>query len=161
MSLRIPLRPLACSALLLSAAIAVAWAKPATREPLAPIVASQGDELEDIMHGIDKNFEAAIEAIEKKDGVVALELMTKLQQGCISAKSMTPPKIKTVEEKDKPAFVAGYRKQMLTLLKSIADLEIALVDNDFDKAKKVAEEIDAVKKSGHDAYKKMPRKKQG
>jgi hypothetical protein len=161
MAFRIPLRPLVLSTLLVSGAVAVAWTKPVTRDVSVPVGVGEGDgeDLEDIMHGIDKNFEAAIAAIDKKDGPAGMELTTKLEQSCLSAKVLNPPKLRTVEEKDKAAFVAGYRKQMLTLLKGFADLETAFVDNDFEKAKKVAEEIDGIKKAGHDAYKKMPRKK--
>jgi len=164
MSFRMPLRPLLLSALLVSGAVAYAWPSPAPRGELAPIVASEGEgeeDLEEIMHGIDKNFEAVVAAIEKKEGPTGLEMMTKLEQSCISAKVLTPPKLRTIEEKDKAAFVAGYRKQMLVLLKYMADLEMALVDNNFEEAKKVADQIDAHKKASHDVYKKMPRKKQG
>ena len=72
--------------------------------------------------------------------------------------NLATPKLRIIEEKDKAAFVAGYRKGVLSLLKATADFEIALIDNDFDKAKKLAEEMDAVKKSSHEVYKKMPRK---
>ena len=72
---------------------------------------------------------------------------------------MRLPKLRTIEEKDKAAFIAGYRKGVLGLLKSSADLEIALIDGNFEEAKKVAAAMDAEKKAGHDAYKKMPRKK--
>src|SRR5687767_11512934 len=65
--------------------------------------AASADELEEVMEGLDKNFEAVIAAIEKKDGPAGLELMAKLQQACISAKTLTPPKLRTVEEKDKAA----------------------------------------------------------
>ena len=110
------------------------------------------------MHGMEKAYEAVITAIEKKDAPAALALMSKIQQSCISAKTLTPPKLKTVEEKDKAAFIAGFRKQMMMLLKASADLEIALIDGELDKAAKITEEIDALQKSGHDTYKKMPRK---
>ena len=160
MSFRIPLRPLAFSAILASAAVAVAWTRPAPpSDLLVPIQGKEGDDLEGLMKGIEKNFDAADAAIEKKDAATAMDLMTKIEQSCITAKTMTPPNIKTVEDKDKPAFQTGYRKQILTLLKSTADMEMALADGDFDKAKKVADDIDAEKKAGHDAYKKMPRKK--
>jgi len=149
------------TALLATGAVAVAWTNPPARDVPVPVGVGEGegDDLEDIMHGIDKNFEAALAAIEKKDAATAMELATKLEQGCIGAKVLTPPKLRTIEEKDKAAFVAGYRKQMLMLLKLTADLEMTLVDNDFEKAKKVADEIDAHKKASHDVYKKMPRRK--
>ena len=127
-------------------------------EPSPPAV-SLADELEEVMEGMEKNFEAVIAAIEKKDAPAGLELMAKIQQACISAKTLTPPKLRTVEEKDKAAFVAGYRKQVLTLLKATADLEIALIDSDFVKAGELVEQIDAMQKTGHDEYKKLPRKK--
>src|SRR5436190_1070179 len=106
MSFRVPLRPLIFSGLLASAALAVAWTTPA-----APSLAQQGPppkegregkeggDLEDVMHGMDKAFEEVIAAIEKKDAPAALALMSKMQQACITAKTMTPPKIRTVEEK--------------------------------------------------------------
>ncbi|HUR28679.1 MAG TPA: cytochrome b562 [Planctomycetota bacterium] len=160
MTFRKSLRPLVLSALLVGGAVAVASTNPSLGRS-APESAGEGegDDLEEVMQGIDKNFEAATKAIENKDGPAALELMTKLEQGCIGAKILTPPKLRTIEEKDKAAFIAGYRKQVLVMLKSMVDLEIALVDNDFEKAKKVADEIDSQKKMGHDTYKKMPRKK--
>lgn len=161
MAIRAPLRVLTLSALLASAVVTVAWTRPVQEKGPPPASAKEGGDLEDVMHGIDKNFEAVIAAIEKKDGPAALELMTKLEQGVLSARLLTPPKLRTVEEKDKPAFVAGYRKQMMTLLKAMADLEIALIDGKLDDAQKLTDEIDNIKKSGHDAYKKMPRKKQG
>lgn len=145
------------TALLASAAVAVSWATPA-KAP-ASVAREEGEELEDVMHGIDKNFEAVNAAIEKKDAAAALELTTKIQLACISAKTLTPPKLRTIEEKDKAAFTAGFRKGVLGLLKSTADLEIALVDGNFEKAKEVAAAMDAEKKAGHDVYKKMPRKK--
>jgi len=158
MSFRLPLRPVACLALLLSAALAVAWIQPESGPAPAAWVATAEDDLEGIMEGMDKNFEAVYASIEKKEAAPALELMSKLQLACISAKTLTPPKLKTVEEKDKAAFMAGYRKQMMSLLKGWADLEIALLDGDFDQAKKLAEGIDDMKKTGHDTYKKLPRK---
>lgn len=156
MSFRLPLRPLVLTALLASGAIAVSWATPTGAQL---VTVTEGDDLEDVMHSLDKNFEAVYAAIEKKDAAAGLELMTKMQQACIAAKTLTPPKIRTIEEQDKAAFIAGYRKQMMVLLKATADLEIALIDGNFEEAKKVAEQMDAAKKTGHDAYKKMPRKK--
>ncbi len=156
MAFRLPLRPLVLTALLASAAVAVSWAAPLQEKAAA---AAEGEDLEEVMHGIDKNFEAVNAAIEKKDKAAALELTTKLQLACISAKTLTPPKLRTIEEKDKAAFIAGFRKGILGMLKSTADLEIALVDGNFDEAKKVAESMDASKKTNHDTYKKMPRKK--
>lgn len=118
------------------------------------------DELEAVMEKLDENLEAVVAAIDKKDAAAGLELMTKLQQGCITAKTMTPPKTKTVGEKDKALFLAGYRKQLMHLLKAMADLEIALIDGDFAKATETIEQIDKLKKSGHDDFKKLPRKTQ-
>ena len=158
MSFRLPLRPVAFSALLLSAAVAVAWIQPDSAAAPTAWTSGAEDDLEEIMEGMDKNFEAVYASIEKKEAAPALELMSKMQIACISAKTLTPPKLRTIEEKDKAAFVTGYRKQMMTLLKGWADLEIALLDGDFDKAKKLAEEMDGMKKSSHDVYKKMPRK---
>lgn len=159
MSIRLPLRPVALCTLLASAAVAVAWNRPVTAAatPMT-LAAGEEEELEEVMEGLDKNFEAALAAIEKKDGPAAIELAGKMQMAAMAAKTMTPPKLRIIEEKDKAAFVAGYRKGVLSLLKATADFEIALIDNDFDKAKKLAEEMDAVKKSSHEVYKKMPRK---
>jgi soluble cytochrome b562 len=159
MTTRLPIRPLALCSLLACAAIAVSWSRPPASVVITSAPAVSVDDLEEIMESLDKNFEAVLASIEKKEAAPALELTTKMQQACISAKTLTPPKLRTVEEKDKAAFVAGYRKQILTLLKATADLEIALVDGVFVQAKKVADEIDAMQSSGHDTYKKMPRNK--
>ncbi len=158
MALRVPLRLLACSALIITAASLVAWATPATQTVSALPAAPDGGDLEEVMHDLEKQFEAVIAAIEKKEAKTALDLMTKVQTICIAAKTMTPPKIRIIPEADKAAFVAGYRKQMMVLLKSAADLEISLIDGDLEKAKKLTEEMDAMQKTGHDAYKKMPKK---
>ena len=162
MQLRLPLRTLLLPALLVSAAVAVAWTNGAVSHaaPAAVVAAGlEGDELEDVMNGIDKNFEAVLQAIEKKDAAAALDLVSKIQQGVVSAKTLPPPKLRTIEEKDKAAFQAGYRKELMNLLKATADLDIALVDGDLAKAKGLAEQIDGLKKSSHEVYKKMPRKK--
>ena len=158
MSFRLPLRPLAFSALLVSAAVAVAWTRPLPVTASERLVVVDEEDLEHLMEEMDKNFEAVLAAIEKKEAAPALELLTKMQLACISAKTLTPPKLRTIEEKGKAAFVAGYRKQMMTLLKGWADLEIALVDANFDAAKKLTDEIDSLKSGAHDTYKKMPRK---
>lgn len=160
MSIRVPVRSLALPALLITAAVAVAFANPLQRpEGGRPPQREGGGELEHVMESIDKNFEAVLQSIEKKDAAAALELVSKIQSGVIESKSMLPPKLRTIEEKDQAAFKAGYRKELMTLLKLTADLDIALVDGDLEKAKAVAEQIDAQKKSSHEVYKKMPRKK--
>lgn len=155
MKIHAALRPLAILGLLSAGAFAVASSGPTSPAPVSPVT-WEGD-LEESMEAMDQAFEAVLAAIEKKDADAAMEPVGKMQTGCLHAKTMHPPKLRTVEDKDKAAFLSGYRKEMLALLKVTADLEIALIDKDFDKAKKLVDEIDGMQKKGHDTYKKMPR----
>lgn len=155
MKLHAALRPLAILGLLSVGAFAVTSAGSTLPGPLSPAVV-EGD-LEESMEAMDQAFEAVLAAIEKKDADAAMDPIGKMQAGCLQAKTMHPPKLRTVEDKEKAAFLAGYRKEMLVLLKVTADLEIALIDKDFEKAKKLTDEIDGMQKQAHDTYKKMPR----
>ena len=46
-----------------------------------------------------------------------------------------------------------------TMGRWIEAFDVALVDGDLEKAKKTADEIEALQKASHEVYKKMPRKK--
>ncbi|MBK8180918.1 MAG: hypothetical protein IPK67_18905 [Planctomycetes bacterium] len=159
MSFRLPHVFLLLPALLVPAVFAFGWNDGEASAAAVPAAISAEEELEELMHGIDKDFEAVVQSIEKKDAAAALELVLKIQTAGVSAKTMMPPKLRTIEEKDKAAFKVGYRKELNSLLKATADLDNALLDGDMEKAKQVAEQIDALKKSSHEVYKKMPRKK--
>jgi hypothetical protein len=131
----------------------------APSEAAAVDLAADSD-LEKAMGAIDEDFDLLRGALQKKDAAASLELTAKIQTQILAAKVLAPSKAKSVEEAARPAFVAGFRKQLVGLLKAFCDLETAVIDGDFAQAETRAGEIERLRKAGHDEYKKKGRKKE-
>ncbi len=70
----------------------------------------------------------------------------------IAIKELPEMVIEMPEGDDKAKAAAGYRKMMGQLISTLADMELAFLDNDMDKVKEVVDAMRASKKEGHDQF---------
>jgi len=85
--------------------------------------------------------------------VKAFEQLEKFQASVVACKSMTPETAKAVEEAKRAEFVAGYRSMLVDALSNSCRMEKALLEGKYDDANRIArEDMNALKKAGHDKY---------
>lgn len=104
------------------------------------------------MQGAEKRLG---KALKEKDLAAALPLVVEMERAAQAAKVETPPKAdEIVDAKQKAAFIAGFRKQVIGLQKALCDLEVAAIDGKADDASRIFETvIKPAKKEGHAKYK--------
>lgn len=110
------------------------------------------DQAMQMMQGAEKRLG---KALEKKDLAAVLPLVVEMQRAAQAAKVETPPEAEKLSDaKKKAEFVAGFRKQLISLQKALCDLETAVLDGKADDATRLYESvIKPMKKAGHAKYK--------
>jgi soluble cytochrome b562 len=111
--------------------------------------------LDGAMQALNGGMKRMNKAFEKPDLEAVIKTAVEMQQAVATAKTGTPEKAAAMTDaKEKAAFVLGFRKQLITLQKSLLDLETAALDGKTDEAKKIfTETIAPMKKEGHSKYK--------
>ena len=85
----------------------------------------------------------------------ALELVQKAQMAVLKAKPMIPPygqPGKAPEGKTEADMIKSYRKFMAQTLEALAQLEIAILDKDVDKAAELYKHLRGLKSAGHSEH---------
>ena len=88
-----------------------------------------------------------------------LELVAKLRAGAEESTKLIPALAAERPEAERPAFIAGYKKQMQEFLAALAPLEAALKANNTAEAEKLVAQLKDLQTKGHKAYKKQDEKK--
>ena len=110
--------------------------------------------LEDSMQLLQGSLKRLDKTLEKGEMEPVLKLALDMQGAVHAAKTQTPERISEAkDDKAKAEFMNGFRKQMITLEKTLLDLETAAIDNKLEDAKKVYESLKPLKKEGHSKYK--------
>jgi soluble cytochrome b562 len=109
-------------------------------------LAKQMEVMDDDLKKLRKSVK---EATQNKE---TLETITKLQAATVASKGLTPAKAAQVPEADRAKFVTGYRKDMITLLKHLGDIEIAVLDGDNAKAEELFKGMKKMEDDGHEKY---------
>lgn len=84
---------------------------------------------------------------EKRDQ--SLELTLKMQDVCQSAKLLAPSNAEGMGAEAKAKFVLGYRKEMIELMEALLELEVALLEENFEGAGKAFERVHEIEEEGH------------
>ncbi len=111
------------------------------------------DALHEAMSTIDRNLRLLRRSLrDKNKNAESLELIAKMQEAVVVSKSAIPPRAAKVAESERAAFLTGYRREMAELLALTAQLELAVLAGDNDKAQELYEKIKATEEPGHQKY---------
>lgn len=115
----------------------------------------ESGDLESSMQMLQSSTKRLDKALEKGEMEAVLKTTLDMQRAVQDAKTQTPDKAGTITDaKEKAAFVLGFRKQLISLERSLLDLELAALDGKTDEAKKIFNDtIKPMKKDGHAKYK--------
>ncbi len=96
----------------------------------------------------------AYKAIRReKDPAKGAALAREAQDAMIKAVTETPELVKAMPEgDDKTKAVAGYRKMMGSLISTLAEMELAFLNNDLAKVEEIVQQMRDMKKEGHDQF---------
>lgn len=135
--------------LLLLSALLLATPFTATRFALAAEdteLATQMEQMDDEMKKLRKSLR------DPATNADSLDTLTKLQQLTVTAKALTPTKAAEMPEPEKAKFVAAYRKDMAGLLAAYAQIEVAVLDGDNEKAEALFKDLKKIEDDGHEKY---------
>jgi len=116
----------------------------------------QEKSLKDVMNGLKNNLKtlsASVTAKAKDPSVAAVSEMERL---VLLAKTFEPQNMADTPEADRPQHLIDFRKDMLGLLKQLADLETEVLDGKFDAATaRINGPLMDLRDESHDKYKKQ------
>ena len=104
---------------------------------LLPAFAPEAD-LADVMGQMKGKLKALTVALAAKDEPASLEVLGAMQGLALEAKGFVPPGTDKLPRDGQAAHVKAYRKQVLALLRQLADLEDEVLDGAWDDATKRA-----------------------
>lgn len=107
------------------------------------------------MKKFDKALDAVIDFLEDgKKGEEPPMAQVAAAQAALQASKQHPPRITGQQPKDKQSeFVRDYRLAMNKMIRSMLDLEDALLTRDWKAAEKAVDDMVAQKKTGHRTFK--------
>jgi len=134
------LRPLS---LLLAAAVLLAAA------PAHP----PNDSLEQAMKQMSEALKTLEQGVNAEHHAAALDELTKFESALIAAKGLVPDSAAKVDDKKRAAFVADYRKTLLSTLRFALDAESAIADGKYKDADAlIRNKLAAQKSAGHSKF---------
>jgi len=137
-----------------AAAFALAAFVPARRvtEPV-DTVASSDDELEHAMEQMNAALKSLLKGVNADNRDAALEQIAKFQSGVLVAKLRKPASADKVAEKERPEFLADYRKTLVRVLTVTCETETAILEGKLDDANAlIKNKLTGLKKEGHDKF---------
>jgi hypothetical protein len=91
-------------------------------------------ELSDVMGELKGRLKALSVALAAKDEPAALEALGAMQGLALEAKGCVPPGTEKLPRDGQAAHVKAFRKELLMLLRQLADLEDEVLDGTWDAA---------------------------
>jgi hypothetical protein len=82
----------------------------------------------------------------------ALRLVLELQKATVEARGYEPALAAKVNEAERPAFVADYRRMLIDLQRHELDLESALLDGDANAIQAAFEAVRSFEDRGHERF---------
>lgn len=89
---------------------------------------------------------------QKEQNAQSLELVAQMQAAALACKGMTPAMAPTIPEAQRAKWLGDYRKQMAQLLSEMANLEVALLDGDNEKAQQIHKKLGEMEDAGHEKF---------
>ena len=113
-----------------------------------------GGALDQAMQQMGASMKVLEKGVTAENHAAVLAELAKLESALIAAKAETPETAAKVEEKKRAAFLADYRKTLLTTLKLACDAEIAIADGKYKEAEAlIRNKLAAQKSAGHGKFK--------
>ena len=105
-----------------------------------------------------KQMSEALKTLEKgvsaENQAAALDELTKFENALIAAKGQVPDAAAKIDDKKRAAFVAEYRKTLVTTLRLALDAESAIVEGKYKDADGlIRNKLAAQKSAGHSKFK--------
>lgn len=119
----------------------------------APASAPADDEIHEAMEELQSGMRTLRKGLgdpAKKDDTIAL--LQGMQRHASTAMLSEPHAPKDKSGKDLALWYCGYRKQLVRVLDTLIDVEMAVHEGDAEKAKAAYKSLGQMKKAGHDEY---------
>lgn len=129
-----------------------------------PAVAAAQDEEKSTVKDLDtelaKQMEIIDEAMKKlrrtlrkpDQNADSLKLIENMEKASIKSKDLIPAMAAKVPEAERAKFVAGYKKDMETFIKSVGEMKAAVKDNNNEKANEIYKTLKQHEDKGHEKY---------
>jgi soluble cytochrome b562 len=101
-----------------------------------------------------KKLGEALKAPQEADQAAYLTLAEKIRTEAVTARGLEPKMTASLPEGDRPAFVAKFRGDMDTFIKTVDTLTAALREGRWDDARTSMQEMNQEKKDGHKLFRK-------
>ena len=131
----------------LAAALLLAWKTPVTQDggSESALHASMED-LNSTLRRVDRLIKDEQKISE------AVDLVVEMEHDALDAKGEVPPRAARLEGAARDAFVLGYRRDMIKLLVTLTELEMACLEGQTDAAQAVVERLVSHRNASHDLY---------
>ena len=114
---------------------------------------SKDTELEKQMKVIDTAMKKLRRLIkDPANNKESLDLLQQMQTGAVASKKETPAHLSEAPEADRPKLLNGYRKDMAKVIGTMCEMEMALLDNNNDKAADLLKNLKDQEEAGHEKY---------
>jgi len=110
------------------------------------------------MENLDEALEAVSDWLEKPEGKAPMAKITEATVAMVEAKKHAPRATARLPEDKQKEFVKNYQIEINKLLRSILDLEDAMLKGDHKAAEKILDDMNDLKKSGHKTFKPRRRR---
>src|SRR5262249_28551928 len=119
-----------------------------------PPAPGQEKSLKDVMKGLNANIKTLATACSSKARDPALAAVSEMERLVLVAKPFEPQNLSDTPEADRAQHVTDFRKDLLGLLKQLADLETEVLDGKFDAATaRINGPLIDLRDESHDKYK--------
>ena len=82
----------------------------------------------------------------------SLVQIAEMQQAALASKLLAPRMTESLPDAERAAFVVAYRKEMITTLRTMLDLEEAVLDSDNERAQELYKALKLAEDSGHEKF---------
>jgi hypothetical protein len=132
-------------------------------KPAAPVArpsaAGPEESLHDVMETMKDRMKSLAAACAAKSKDPALAAVTDMQRLMLVAKAFEPDTVADKPEAERPAFLVDYRKHVVRAIKELAEVELDVLDGNFDSAtKRVETNLVDLRDESHDEFKKKRRR---
>lgn len=118
------------------------------------VAVEEEDPLDESMMQLKGGTRALRGLMARGDVEGCLRVVSNMQAATIVAKGETPHTAEEQPEDGREAFIADYRRTMLTLLEHLISLERAMLDGDMEAAETIFKEsVRPMEKQGHQRFK--------
>jgi hypothetical protein len=105
------------------------------------------------MEALKTNLKAAAMALERTDTTGALKHIAEMQRLVLLAKLEVPANLEAKPDKQRDAYRAEFRKDLVRLMQELLGMELEVLDGDWEKAfGRVAGPLFRMREAAHEKY---------